>query len=261
MKVGVIGCGVVGGALISYLQNHSDVKIAKFDPPLGYEDDLSGCEHIFISVPVPPNGRGQNTTTLEACVELAKRYTKNVYVRSTVLPGTNDRLGTISMPEFLTERTAAADFEKLPILVGGAGRDMTGLSEVFPFKRILSLSNTEAELAKLTHNCFGAFKVSYFNIIEELSRKLGADYARVLTGAMITGFIEPTHTMVPGPDGLRGYGGKCFPENVDAMRRFLMNGKLGMVSALSFFEGMQGLNELQRADISTEGEIFREGYL
>lgn len=262
MRVGIIGCGVVGGTLAKWFNKKTAHDIRRVDPALGFNDPLDGCEAIFVSVPVPAAARGQDTANLESAVALAKSYTENVFIRSTVLPGTNDRLGTIAMPEFLTERRALEDFEELPILLGPLKTDLA-IEKIFPNKKIYFMPNVDAELSKFTHNCFGAFKVTYFNIIEELSRKLGADYQNVLIGSGLTGFIERTHTMVPGPDGLRGYGGKCFPENVDAMRRFLQDGRLSMLGAQSFFETMKALNELHRAPFLRQFEESKhehEGY-
>ena len=33
----------------------------------------------------------------------------------------------------------------------------------------------------------------------------------------MSGYINDTHTQVPGPDGKFGYGGKCFPKDVNAL--------------------------------------------
>lgn len=245
MRIGIIGVGVVGGTLLDWFHTRTSHDVKLRDPFKGFHDSLEGCEHIFISVPVPARDMGQDLSNLRSAVLLAKQYTNNVFIRSTVLPGTNDTLGTIAMPEFLTERTARQDFEDLPIIVGKAHKNIN-LEDVFPGKEIIFMSNTEAELAKFTHNCFGAMKVTYFNIIEELSRKFNANYKQVLAASFITGFIEPQHTQVPGPDGKKGYGGKCFPENIDAMRRFLSNPELNMRSAHDFFSAIDLLNAKHR---------------
>lgn len=241
MKIGIMGVGVVGGVLRSWLEQRTKHELKLYDPPRGYYDSLKDCEHIFISVPVPAKGKGQDLTILKECVLRAKQFTHNVYIRSTVLPCTNDELGTIAMPEFLTERRAFEDFCELPILLGERAAQ-TNIKELFWGKEIIFLSNVEAELTKFTHNCFGAMKVSYFNIIEELCRKLNGDYSKVVAGSLITGFVEPTHTLVPGPDGKRGFGGKCFPENINAMQNFLSDAGLDMESARIFFEAINILN-------------------
>ena len=51
INVGVIGCGVIGGALIDWLENNNkNVKVLKQDPPKGLNDDLSKADAIFISI-------------------------------------------------------------------------------------------------------------------------------------------------------------------------------------------------------------------
>ena len=46
------------------------------------------------------------------------------------------------------------------------------------------------------------------------------NYEHIRNGALISGYINEPHTFVPGPDGKFGYGGKCFPKDVDAFAGF-----------------------------------------
>ena len=78
------------------------------------------------------------------------------------------------------------------------------------------MTSREAEITKYTHNVFGALKVSYFNGIYNLCEQMGADYKKIQEGILLSGYINSPHTQVPGPDGQFGYGGKCFPKDVDA---------------------------------------------
>lgn len=242
MKLGIIGYGVVGGTLGKWFKEHTNHELRILDPDKGYKDSLIGCEAIFISVPVPSSESGQDQTILKQTALLAKQFTKNVFIRSTVLPGTNDQLGTTSMPEFLTERRAYEDMCKYPILSGKC--DEALLERIFPNKQIITMENTEAELSKYAHNCFGAMKVLYFNIINNLAEHMGADYIKVLKGAMITGFIERTHTVI-AQDGLKGYGGKCFPENIISLKNFLW--EMDLPEESSFFESIETINEQYRS--------------
>lgn len=238
MIVGIIGVGVVGGTLKRWFEKHTSHDIRCLDPKKAMTDCFEGCEAIFISVPVENGERGQDLTTMIAAVEIARQYTDNIFIRSTVLPGTADKLKCIAMPEFLTERMAFEEMERLPILVGKCDANL--LDYLFPKKQKIVVSNSEAELAKFTHNCFGAMKVTYFNVINALCERLGADYDRVKHAAFLTGFIEPTHTQVPGPDGYYGFGGKCFPANIDAFKKFLASNF--MVSEYKFFDAIDDLN-------------------
>src|SRR6266540_11503 len=213
LRVGVAGSGIVGGALIKWFENHTDHDIFIYDPPKGYNTDLKLCDAAFICVPVPTNFDGsQNHFYLENALNVTNG--KNVFIRSTVLPGTNDRYGTWSCPEFLTERQAYDDTCKMGILTGCSDAEL--LAKIFPQKSIYMMSNKEAELAKYAHNAFGAMKVNFFNIIYDICTKLDADYKSVLDGVLMSGYINETHTQVPGPDGKFGFGGTCFPKDLKA---------------------------------------------
>lgn len=221
MRIGLIGVGVVGGVLKKYFEEKTNHELRLKDPAKGYDDSFDGVEAVFIAVPVPHDSRGQNLNILKEAVEFAKNYTQKIFIRSTVLPGTNDNFGTIAMPEFLTERRAYEDMCKLPIVVGQAHRN-NNVEDIFPDHDIVYVSNKEAELAKFTHNLFGAVKVTYFNMIYKMAKKLNADFDMVKMVAGITGYVGKEHTMVPGPDGHFGYGGKCFPENMAAFTSHIL---------------------------------------
>ena len=242
MILGIVGAGVVGGTLIKWFKEHTNHELRIYDPYKGFKDSLIGCEAIFISVPVPASESGQDQTILKNSVAYAQQYTDKVFIRSTVLPGTNDELKTISMPEFLTARRAYDDMCKYPILSGRCDKSL--LERIFPNKQIIMMSNTEAELAKYSHNCFGAMKVLYFNMINEVCSKVKADYNQVLKGARITKFIEPTHTVI-SQDGLKGYGGACFPTNVESFKNFLWENDMPEESGL--FESIETINEQYRS--------------
>lgn len=221
MRLGFIGAGVVGGTTLKWVKEHTNHEVRVFDPAKGFNDSLHECEFIFISVPVPTRPDGsQDKTGLAQSVIKAKTDSPaaKIIIRSTVLPGTCDEFGCYAMPEFLTERTAYQDMLKLPIVTGCLD---TKIKEVFPLKKIIFVQNREAEMAKYTHNCFAATKVSFFNVIKEACDQYGCNYAEVLNAASLTGFIESTHTQVPGPDLKNGFGGKCFPKDIDAFSAFL----------------------------------------
>jgi UDP-glucose 6-dehydrogenase len=225
MRVGIVGLGVVGNTLKKWLQANTDTEVLCHDPDKGMREDFTGVDAIFISIPVPTLTNGtQDLRSLESIVELCNTNLDTaapIFVRSTVLPGTCDRLSEIrpvyAMPEFLTERTADLDFYNLPVFVGGGQSQVGLLNMIFNHKKQVSgLPNKAVELAKYAHNCFGAMKVNYFNIIKDICERENLDYADVLDVMCHTGFIERSHTQVPGPDGKYGFGGKCFPKDLKA---------------------------------------------
>ena len=52
-------------------------------------------------------------------------------------------------------------------------------------------------------------------------------WRKVHTGVLLSGYINDTHTYVPGPDGKFGYGGKCFPKDVNAFAKMTEGTPLG----------------------------------
>ena len=67
----------------------------------------------------------------------------------------------------------------------------------------------------------------YFNACREYCEQMGADWRKVHTGVLLSGYINDTHTYVPGPDGKFGYGGKCFPKDVNAFAKMTEGTPLG----------------------------------
>lgn len=228
MRLGVIGAGIVGGNLGKLLAslNHT---VLYDDGPKGLNDDLTDCEAIFLCLPVPTmKDRTQDLTLVKERILKWKTAQCPFFLRSTTLPTTADRLSNltkktiVAMPEFLTERTAENDVFSQGIICGEPTNLIRPLVErIFLRKNILFMKNQEAEMAKYAHNCFGAYKVMYFNIIYEACKKFSLNYDVVREGVLMSGYIDKNHTRVPGPDLRRGYGGKCFPKDLAAFIGFL----------------------------------------
>lgn len=230
ITVGIVGCGFVGGALKTWLEeNNPDVQIRVSDPPKGYNDSLDDIDVAFLQIHVPTEDDG--TQDLSLMRELiSKLPDKPVFVRTTILPGSSERLSRETnhrvyfMPEFLTERTHIEDFRKQPMVFTG---EVDLLSRIFKGKRFVRMSPLEAEITKYAHNVFGAYKVTYFNAVYDYCRRMGADWTNVHAGMLLSGYINDMHTYVPGPDGKFGYGGKCFPKDVNAFALMTKDTPLG----------------------------------
>lgn len=224
INVGIIGCGFIGGALRQWLQEHNpSVKVFISDPPKGFNDNMADCDVIFVSIHIPTETNGTQDLTLLKSI-LQKLPNKPIFIRTTVLPGTCDALSQefhkpiYFMPEFLTERTAYADFCVQPMIFCGEEKL---LSSIFTGKKYVTMTSLEAEITKYAHNIFGAVKVTYFNGIYDICKNLNLNYERVRQGCMLSGYINDMHTFVPGPDGKLGYGGKCFPKDVNAFKEYM----------------------------------------
>ncbi len=224
INVGIVGYGCIGCALADWIRKHNhDVSIAIRDPGKGYDGDIENASVVFVSIPVETGTDGrQKIGVLEEALKTLPDVP--VFIRSTVLPGTTDKLARqlhkrlYFMPEFLTERTAAFDFAMQPLVVTG---EVELMRRVFPGREFILMTSVEAEIAKYAHNVFGALKVTFFNGISSLCSELGAKYANVRAAVLSSGYVNAPHTEVPGPDGKCGYGGKCFTKDVDAFAHFL----------------------------------------
>ena len=219
MNIGIVGYGIIGGALKKWLEiNNPDCKVFISDPAKGFNDDLSDCDCILISIHIPTEE--DNTQDLTLLKQIIKNLpNKPIFIRTTLLPGTCDKLSEefnkkiYFMPEFLTERTAYEDFCNQPMIFTG---EIELLEKIFSGKKFVTMTSKEAEITKYAHNVFGALKVTYFNGIYNLCEKMECDYNNIQKGVLVSNYINPMHTAVPGPDGNFGYGGKCFPKDVNA---------------------------------------------
>ena len=234
ITVGIIGCGYVGGALKVWLEkNNPSVKVVVSDPSKGVNDPLDGADIFFASIHIPTEPDG--TQNLQPLVEIIRGLPdKPVFVRTTILPGASAYLSKETnhrvyfMPEFLTQRTAESDFAHQP-MVFTAEEEL--LSRIFMGKKHIMMTSLEAEITKYVHNVFGALKVTYFNCVADYCKRLGADFDHVHAGVLLSGYINDMHTQVPGPDGKLGYGGKCFPKDVNALARATKDMPLGRLIA------------------------------
>jgi UDPglucose 6-dehydrogenase len=157
-------------------------------------------------------------------------------VKSTVPPGSTENwnkkfssqgLHVIFNPEFLTEANALDDMRNQNrIILGGPRPWINEVKQIFqtafPQVPIVKTSSTTAEMVKYMTNNFLTVKVSFANemaqICEALDNSgLNVDYDKVVEYAKYDKRLGDSHWSVPGPDGNRGFGGHCFPKDVNAM--------------------------------------------
>ena len=218
----LIGCGVVGNAMKTWLENcNCNVKVLVSDPAKGYccnlQDPSIDAYFIQIHVPTLQNGKQDISNLIQIVKSLPEG--KDIWIRTTILPSTLKQLKEINrkvhfMPEFLTERTAIEDFAKQTLIFTG---NVQLLKKIFIGREFIQMRSEEACLAKYAHNVFGCLKVTYFNCIYRLCAQAGFNYSNVLSGVLVSKYINEVHTQVPGPDGKFGYGGKCFPKDIHTM--------------------------------------------
>ena len=66
------------------------------------------------------------------------------------------------------------------------------------------------------NNCFFATKVSLLNEYYRLAKELDIDWETAMHGFAADGRVGDSHMHVPGPDGKLGFGGACFPKDINA---------------------------------------------
>ena len=187
---------------------------------------------MFVCVPTPMKKDGSCDISIveQVCSEaVAAGDNHFIVIKSTVTPGTtdylNDKLGTnkiVFNPEFLTERFASNDFKNTNrVILGGDILATTALkqfySHVFPNVKVIKTEPTVAEYVKYLSNCFLTVKVSVANEFAKLCEAQGVDYDKVTEYANFDPRLGDTHWVVPGPDGKMGFGGSCFPKDLNSI--------------------------------------------
>lgn len=230
-KVGIIGNGFVGESQAFAFSPIAEVRIYDINPLKTTHtlDEVHQCDFIFVCVPTPMKSTGeQDISYVETVFEQSK--SGPIYIiKSTILPGTTKLLQSkypeiniIFNPEFLTERTAKLDMLTQARIILGGDNELTKrvqllYSSRFMNRHFILTDSTTAELIKYMNNSFFATKVSIMNEFYRLSQVIGANWSDALYGFAADGRIGDSHLHVPGPDGRLGYGGTCFPKDVNAI--------------------------------------------
>ena len=229
-KVGVIGCGFVGEAQAFSFSPISDVKIFDIDKKRANASlkETLNTDFVFVCVPTPMKKDGtQDLSFINNVFKNAK--SGPIYIiKSTVVPGTTDKLikdfkdlDIVFSPEFLTERSAKLDIITQTRIVIGGNKNLTKkvknlFHARFMNKNIIETTPLTAEYIKYMNNTFFATKVSVMNEFYRLANHLGVDWETALFGFVSDQRIGDSHLHVPGPDGKLGFGGTCFPKDINA---------------------------------------------
>ena len=146
----------------------------------------------------------------------------SVKVREAVRRQTKHPFSVVSNPEFLKQGAAIEDFMKPDRVVIGVedARAAELMLELYaPFTRtgapIMVMDCASAELTKYAANAMLAARISFMNEVANLCELVGADVDHVRKAIGADKRIGPSF-LFPGV----GYGGSCFPKDVQAMIRF-----------------------------------------
>lgn len=231
MTVGIIGNGFVGEAQAFAFSLSNKVLIYDIDPKKSFNtlEEVHTADFIFVCVPTPMFESGEQDT----------QYIQNVFnyakvgpiyiIKSTVSPGTTESLrkkyptlNIVFSPEFLTERIAKLDMMMQARIIFGGPKELTDKVQNlyegrFMNRHFIHTDSTTAEFIKYMNNCFFATKVSLLNEYKRLGEKIGIDWDTAMHGFAADGRVGDSHMQVPGPDGKLGFGGACFPKDINAL--------------------------------------------
>ena len=221
---------------------------------LRFTTDLAGAIKdatiIFLALPTPPgeDGSADLSYILGVAKDLGNIITdyKVIIDKSTVPVGTSEKVqkalndsldarfgddntnrpefDVVSNPEFLREGFAVDDFMKPDrIVIGSSSKRANDLMDKIyaPFVRqgnpVIFMDEKSAELTKYAANSFLATKISFMNEIANLCELLGANVDDVRRGIGTDTRIG-NRFLFPGI----GYGGSCFPKDVQALAKSSM---------------------------------------
>jgi UDPglucose 6-dehydrogenase len=212
-----------------------NVKAGRLTFTTKLEEAVDDAEIIFLALPTPPgaDGAADLSFILKVADQLAgliNNY-KVIVDKSTVPVGTAEKVAkvisaktdvpfsVVSNPEFLREGFAVDDFMKPDRVVIGTRSEQARktMEKLFkPFVRqgnpIIFMDEKSAELTKYAANSFLAAKITFMNEIANFCELVGADVDMVRKGIGTDSRIG-NRFLFPGI----GYGGSCFPKDVDAL--------------------------------------------
>ena len=256
MNIGIIGNGFVGKAVKESFRDHFEIFVFDKDKRKAniesLEELINKCKITFLCLPTPMNliDGSCHLGIIEDTLKQINAYCdgqdyygnakRTIVIKSTIQPGTTEKwnkeykyIDIAFNPEFLTEVNSIDDFRNQNRIIIGSTRKVGAkikniYSKVFPKVPIIKTSATIAEMVKYFTNCFLAMKVSYANEIHQICEKLDIDYDKVIEYAVRDERIGTSHLNVPGPDGDYGFGGHCFPKDLNALINLAEKQGLGL---------------------------------
>ena len=228
--IGIVGNGFVGNAVYQNLRDKVECKVYDIDRnrSINTLGEVINQDFIFVCLPTPMKASGEcDLSIMDDFFEELPDFIEGTFViKSTVTIGTtkkySERHNVIHNPEFLTARNAVADFSNSERNIIGGDMELAVdfarfYEQYFPNIPSIIVSSDESEAIKYFSNTFLAYKVAYFNKMYDMCQALGIDYESVCEGVTADSRIGKSHTQVPGIDNDRGFGGTCFPKDLNSL--------------------------------------------
>lgn len=234
--IGFVGQGWIGRNYADDFESrgYKTVRYALEEPYRKNKDKVKEADIVIIAVPTPTTPKGFDISIVEeALTHIGKG--KIAVLKSTILPGTTERLqkkfpGITLMysPEFLSESTAAYDAAHpfsnimgLPVNDAAHRAAATKALAVMPkapFEHVCT--STEAEIIKYSHNASAYVQIVMFNMLYDLSQKLGSNWQAIQDALEADPYISNRYARPVHKKG-RGAGGGCFIKDFSALRMLI----------------------------------------
>ena len=228
--IGIVGNGFVGNAVYQNLRDKVSCKVYDVDKnrSLSTLGEVILQDFIFVCLPTPMKEGGEcDLSIIDSFFETLPDHIIGTFViKSTVPVGTTkkycERHNVIHNPEFLTARNSVTDFANSERNIIGGDMELAldfaqFYERQFPNIPNIIVTSDESEAIKYFSNTFLAYKVAYFNKVYDLCEAVGMDYDSVCEGITADSRIGKSHTAVPGIDNDRGFGGTCFPKDINSL--------------------------------------------
>ena len=227
----------------------ADVVFLAVGTPMRRGDGYADLSYVYAAVDeVTPHLEGFTVVTTKSTVPVGTSREIEARIRH-LRPDAN--VAVCSNPEFLREGSAIQDFTHPDrVLVGtdskAAQEVMDRLYKPLSLRGspVMFVSRESAELAKYAANAFLALKISFINEVADLCEQVGADVQQVASAIGKDKRIGDKF-LHPGP----GYGGSCFPKDVEALIRTGRENK----APLSLIEQVERVNRERK--IAMTGRI------
>ena len=237
MKIGIIGVGFVGRAITEiFKEKHELILYDKYKEDLNKSPEkLAEAEIIFICVPTPMMPSGEiDYSAIHNSLELLEKVMKDeknktlVVIRSTAVSGTTESLAKkypfnfAFNPEFLREKTAIEDMKNTDRIVLGISSEedynklLNAYKPIFPDAKYIKVDTKTAEMIKYAANVILTGQIALANEIYQICKASDIDYNKVKEAILLDDRIAK-NIDVPGHDGELGFGGKCFPKDLNAL--------------------------------------------
>jgi UDPglucose 6-dehydrogenase len=234
-KIGIVGFGFVGEAQTFAFTPTADIRVYDIDDTKKTHtlEETLKQDYVFVCLPTPMKKNGkQDLSIIEKFFrDVPGRFNPIFILKSTVLPGTTEmlkskyNLNIVFCPEFLTEKNAKLDMlTQSRIVIGGRPSLCENVKNLFKSrfgnKHYVITDSNSAEFIKYMSNNFLTLKTSFMNEYYDLVMKVGGEWDHIVEGFVSDPRIGNSHTSVPGHDGKRGFGGTCFPKDINAIIEF-----------------------------------------